>query len=1152
MDLSPLLSLLFDSDAFRNLHGKLSAHPGASLTLNLLRAARPPLMADLARGNPAPILVLTAQAEHALALRDEIQAWNPSLEPLVFSEPAPLFYESSPWGPRTIRERITCLARLSEHSITAGKVPRPLLVIASARALVTPTVPPREFLSATRVLLPGLRASPDSLVRSWIGCGYRMESLVVEPGTASRRGGILDVWPPAESAPVRMEFFGDEVETLRRFDPATQRTEARLDSLRVTPARELLPQDAARLKNPPPSAEPAERGLPESLLPWVYPAAGILDHLPPESLVLVDDFNELRDSVASIEEHALQLRADALESGALTPDAPPANLSWDDVRESLESQRVIYLGSGEEESGQHSLGEGFHPPPRFGGQLKSFVEQAHQLRQNGGRIVVVSRQADRLVEVWKEQRPGSGAPPPPTDSLLSAPAESDLVFVHGALQEGFVFHQLTVLADVDIFGWVRPEPRRRPAPRALGPEAPYADLRPGDFVVHVEFGIGQFTGMVQRTIEGLEREFLQVEFGDGGQVYVPIHQADRLTRYIGADDRPPVLSRLGSPEWTAAREKARRAALDVARDLLALYAKREAAPGRAFPPDAPWQRELEDSFAYTETEDQLRAITEVKADMERARPMDRLICGDVGYGKTEVALRAAFKAVLGGVQVAILVPTTVLAQQHFQTFSQRLAAFPVRVDMLSRFRTPAEQARIVADLAAGDVDILIGTHRLLGADVGFHDLGLLIIDEEQRFGVAHKEHLKRLRTEVDVLTLTATPIPRTLYLSLSGVRDISMINTPPEERMPIITHVGPHSEKLVRQAILREMERGGQVFYLHNRVESIRLVGQHLADLVPEARIRIAHGQMPGDELEKAMDVFVRGEVDILLCTSIIESGLDIPNTNTLIVDRADTFGLAQLYQLRGRVGRGPVRAYAYFFTDKRHRPTPEAYERLQTLAEQTELGAGYAIAMRDLEIRGAGEILGNRQSGHIAAIGFHLYTRLLSQAVRRLRAEREGRVPETEGLPPTVDLPLAAALPEEYVPDRALRLRLYRRMAEFDSLVDLEALRQELADRFGPIPRAAEQLIFQLRVKILAHQAGVEAVTMEGGALVLSVLLEEDSAVAQVDPSARYSKGRVYLPARTPPEEWKPRLLEALDWLAQKRKTAPSTISKAGQKSSA
>jgi transcription-repair coupling factor (superfamily II helicase) len=1138
MDLSRLLPLFQDHPRFSELLKRLqreAASAGAapsSVSLSLLRAARPPLLAALARRLSAPIVLLTARADRALLLRDEIAAWDPQVEPLIFSEPTPVFYEPSPWGPRTVRERITALAGLSA-AVSGGRRDRPLVVIASAHALITPTLPPERFLSAVRSFRPGDSAPPERLAREWVGLGYRAESLVVEPGQFSRRGGIIDIWPPAERSPSRIEFFGDRIDTLRRFDPSTQRTTAKAETLLVTPARELLMPDLERIGRAPADGQLRPDFPFEFWIPSAYPPAGLLDYLPEKGIVALEEWNELGDAVADLEEHALLLRREAVEGGKLAADSPPAHLTWDDVRESLESRIALHLGAGGEDGDPVPLGESFSVAPRFGGILKSFVEQTHRLRQEKHRVMVVSRQADRLLEVWNEQRPGTRAVLVPADSPAAPPAESDLTFVHGSLQEGFSFGGLSLLTDNEVFGWIRPEPRRRPTAKALPPESAYADLKTGDFVVHIEFGIGLFTGLVRRAVDGLDREYLQVEFGDGGQVYVPIHQADRLTRYIGSDDRRPALSRLGSQEWTAVRERAKRAALDTARDMLALYARREASQGRAFSPDTPWQRELESSFPYVETDDQLQAIDEVKRDMQRPRPMDRLICGDVGYGKTEVALRAAFKAVTDGVQVAVLVPTTVLAQQHFQTFSQRLAAFPVRVEMLSRFRTPAEQSRIVGQLGAGTIDILIGTHRLLQRDVAFPNLGLVIIDEEQRFGVSHKEHLKKLRTEVDVLTLTATPIPRTLYLSLSGVRDISTINTPPEERMPILTRVGRYSEKQVRQAVLRELERGGQVFYLHNRVETIRPVREKLAALVPEARIRIAHGQMPEHELEQTMDAFVRRDVDVLLCTSIIESGLDIPNANTLIVDRADTFGLAQLYQLRGRVGRGPVRAYAYFFTDRRHRPTPEAYDRLQALAEQTDLGGGYALAMRDLEIRGAGEILGTRQSGHIAAIGFYLYTRLLSQAVRRLRAEREGRTPEMEHLPPSVDLPLAAALPEEYVPDRSLRLRLYRRMAELAAEDDLSTLRRELEDRFGELPGAAENLLYQLRVKILAQRAGADAVAMEGGVLMIGAVLGGEVAPTAIHPRARYSKGRLYIPVTGETGIWKRELIESLEALA-------------------
>ena len=530
----------------------------------------------------------------------------------------------------------------------------------------------------------------------------------------------------------------------------------------------------------------------------------------------------------------------------------------------------------------------------------------------------------------------------------------------------------------------------------------------------------------------------------------------------------------------------------MAEGLLELYAKRNVVEGHAFSQDTPWQQELEGSFAYIETNDQLRVLDEVKQDMEASRPMDRLVCGDVGFGKTEIALRAAFKAVMDGKQVALLVPTTVLAQQHFQTFRDRMAAFPVEVEMLSRFRTPQQQRKIIYNLSQGGVDIIIGTHRLFSEDVVFKDLGLLIIDEEQRFGVTHKESLKKMRTEVDVLTMTATPIPRTLYMTLTGVRDISTITTPPEERLPIITHVGPYNPRLVRRAILRELERGGQIFFVHNRVQTIQGMRGHLAGLAPEARVGVAHGQMNEKELSERMDDFSNGEIDILLSTSIIESGLDIPNANTLIVDRADTFGLAQLYQLRGRVGRGAQRAYAYFFKHTKRKPTHEGAERLETLAENTQLGAGFSIAMRDLEIRGAGDILGARQHGHVAAVGFHLYTRLLAEAVKSIK-EESGQPLDKDTLAfsvhrplVAVDLPLDTNIPTEYVPDRVMRLGLYRRLADVSTLDEIDSLVDEFNDRFGPLPESVSNLLFQVRVKLLAIDAGLTNISVEGNQMIL------------------------------------------------------------------
>ena len=621
---------------------------------------------------------------------------------------------------------------------------------------------------------------------------------------------------------------------------------------------------------------------------------------------------------------------------------------------------------------------------------------------------------------------------------------------------------------------------------------------------------------------------------------MPAGQADRLTRYVGPDHHDPVINRLGGERWNKAKTRVEEEVIQVAQELLDLYARRQTVTGYAFSPDTAWQQELEASFPYIETEDQLQVLFQVKTDMERARPMDRLICGDVGYGKTEIALRAAFKAVMDGKQVAVLVPTTVLAQQHYDTFIRRMSGFPVEVRMLSRFRTPRQQRIILSSLIKGSVDIVIGTHRLLSRDVIFKDLGLLIVDEEQRFGVAHKEKIKAKRADIDVLTLTATPIPRTMYMALTGVRDISRINTPPEERLPIVTHVGAYDPGLVQRAIWRELERGGQVFYVHNRVMTIQAVKSHLANLVPEARIGIAHGQMAEKDLAERMREFTRGEIDVLLSTSIIESGLDIPNANTLIVDRADRFGLAQLYQLRGRVGRGAQRAYAYFFKERHGRPTLEGRLRLETIAEHTDLGAGYSIAMRDLEIRGSGDILGTRQSGYIAAVGFHLYTRLLADAVNRIKKDQGG--PEsiqelaTQILRPLVkiDLPLSVGIPEDYIQDQSVRLSLYRRAASISQMAEIDQLESEFTDRFGPLPATVENFLRQLELKLMAEQAGVESIFIQYGKLALGY--PEGKALPQpweFDMKVKFGESTVWLPFDPGQEGWLGNLKAVLKGLA-------------------
>lgn len=1113
MNLSGLLAPFESLETYRTLRADLKSGE-LPPPLGLLRAARPALLAALSQDLQRPMLIVAGSVERAKSLAHSLRDWSSTPECILhFPEPPTLFYERAPWTEEVIAGRLQVLSSL--HSQSADSQ----LIIASTRALMQRTLPLHQFSLSIRDLRVGQTLDLERALARWAGLGYEPVSVVEAPGQFSHRGGILDIFPPADFLPARIELFGSQIESLRRFDPATQRSqewaEARQGGgVTITPAREPLPRHGPRIADL--VAAQLTRDLPadarleleahhqgllaaapfpglEFYLPYFYTdSAMLLDYFPAETLLVVDDPQELADAWAGLEEDGVALRAAAQESGALPAGYPLPYVTWDEWSEKLADRPLLTLGRGDEAGGYlASLADCFVPGPHWGGQLKLLLERIHTAQAGGGQVIVVSQQARRLAELWGAEREYAA----PVEELYQSPQDT-LTFVQGSLAEGWVlrgvdlgqpFSSIHLWTDAEIFGWRRPQPRRPIHRRKVAPESFFSDFTPGDFVVHVEYGIGVFRGLVTRAMEGIEREYLLVEYKENDRLYVPIHQADRISRYIGAGDRPPRINRLGTARWQTVKARAKKAAEEVARELLELYAARELAAGHAFGPDEPWQAELEASFPYFETEDQLRAITDVKADMEKPKPMDRLICGDVGYGKTEVALRAAFKAVLDGKQVAILVPTTVLAQQHYATFRQRLAPFPVEVEMLSRFRSRAEQRKILEKLLIGQVDIVIGTHRLLQKDVAFADLGLLVIDEEQRFGVTHKERLKCMRTEVDVLTLTATPIPRTLYMAITGVRDISTIETPPEERLPVTTYVGAYDAQLARRAILRELERGGQVFYVHNRVQTIEMTRRKLERLLPGATFAVGHGQMREADLERVMSSFVLGEIDVLVCTSIIESGLDIPNANTLIIERADRFGLAQLYQLRGRVGRGAQRAYAYFFHNRLSRLTTEARQRLETMRETTELGAGYTIAMRDLEIRGAGDILGTRQSGQIVAVGFDLYIRLLRRSVQELKARRAGQSPPPEPLGGIrIDLPLPVRLPPDYVPGTRLRLQVYRRLAELGSMAQIDEMEQELADRFGPLPPDVQNLMYQLRLKALARDAGVGGIGVEGGRLSL------------------------------------------------------------------
>jgi transcription-repair coupling factor (superfamily II helicase) len=892
-------------------------------------------------------------------------------------------------------------------------------------------------------------------------------------------------------------------------------------------------------------AEPLSQGTPfqylEHYLPWLYPqSVNLLDYAPDDVLIVIEDLDELQETVAELENSATATREEQQRDQHIPPDFPIPYVTWETLQKSLEGRRVVHLSSSSEDTNDN-FSQVFTPGIRHGGQLKPMLSQVRTLTHKGGRAVIVTEQTARLSELWKEQ--DSYGYIPILNDLTDKPRAAIVQLVTGTLQEGWSLHlengETLLITDAELFGWNRQEPRRRKTTRrAKLPEADYADWQIGDYVVHADYGIGRFAGMQHRTLDGNERQYLVLEFAGNDAVFVPIHQADRLTRYVGVDDSPPALSKLGQPEWTRIRSRANKAIQDEAEELLALYAERAKAEGHAFAPDNHWQQELEASFPYVETEDQLRAIREVKADMEKSTPMDRLICGDVGYGKTEVALRAAFKAVMDGKQVAVLVPTTILAQQHYETFRNRLAAFPIKIEQMSRFRTKEEQDKVLPRLLSGEVDIIVGTHRILSDDIQLKNLGLVIIDEEQRFGVKQKEHFKRLRTQVDVLTLTATPIPRTLYMSMTGVRDISMIQTPPDERLPVVTHVSAYDEHVIRQAIMREMERGGQIFVVHNRIRTLDALHDRLEELVPEVRIITGHGQMNERQLENVMAAFGRGEYDVLLSTSIIENGIDIPNANTLIVDRADWFGLSQLYQLRGRVGRSAQQAYACFFYHKDSKLTEEARARLETLAENTGLGSGYQIAMRDLEIRGAGDILSTRQTGHVAAIGLHLYTQLLTQAIQQLKGTSEGEptpILATNSI--ILDLPLPAYLPDDWIPEISLRLQIYRRIASLTARHDVDVMREELRDRFGQLPGAVEGLLYQIETKLLAQQAGATAIMARTGVIQIKlpylVEINRDALAHSLGDDVTVSRVAVNFP-QDDHEHWKRRLLDILRQLAE------------------
>ena len=1126
-------------------------------------ALRPYLIAGLAEigagGQTRPTLVVVGDDRAARELAGDLRAWLYPRQVRYYPSRG-VAYESHLAPPaHLVGLRVAALDALLGSGSGAGgarsggggsaggrgsagaSAPEPPVVVVSAVALSEkvpdPALRPRSF-----TLRRGELLDLEECANELAAAGYERVDQVQERGEFAVRGGILDVFPATEERAVRVELFDIEIESLRWFSTFTQRSLGDVEQVEIAPAAELAAEhrELAQIA----SLEDAENRPDIAELLPVERFGALLDLLDADTQLLIAAEEEL---APALEDHWSDVCAAFHDQ-----DAHHLYVSPRELEPVLRERARIWLSA--LASGQE-LEFRAQSADTAARSLSEAEPELEKLVRSGYRTVVAfPRRGEgeraaynlaRLKATWLEE-PGEGAgrdgaPAGASVDVGAVPLEASLRFAAASLREGFVAPSLKLA--------VFPEHRllrRRRAERAESPTGvasrrgalrSFTELRTGDIVVHEDHGVARFAGFETRTVADVTRDYLYLEYQGDDRVYVPTDQLAKISRYVGAGSEGaggPPLSKLGGSRWEAMKTRARRAAQELAGELLSLYAERRRRSGHAFEPDSDWEREFEERFPYTETPDQREAIELVKADMESPRPMDRLICGDVGYGKTEVALRAAFKAATQGKQVLMLAPTTILAQQHFGTFSERLADYPVTVDHVSRFRSAAEQKAAIAGFGKGGVDILIGTHRVLSRDVRAKDLGLLVVDEEQRFGVKQKELLRQLKLKVDVISMSATPIPRTLQMSLAGLRDISVIETPPEGRRPVRTYVGEYEEELVKQAIMREHDRGGQAFFLHNRVESIEETAERLRALCPGVRFTVAHGQMAEGELETVMMEYLQGGAEVLVCTSIIESGIDIPQANTLIVEHADAFGLAQLYQIRGRVGRSRERAYAYLLYDSAAALTPEAAQRLAALSDYTELGSGLQIAMRDLEIRGAGNLLGDEQSGHVAALGFELYMQMLDEAVREAGPEEEGEaLPE----PVRLDVKVDAYVPPDYVPYEQAKIEIHRRVAGALEVADVERLREELEDRFGPVPEPLANLLALQRARIKLGQAGARDVSLRGERLAVTPI-ELDSARArrlrEQLPQALYESGRSQVSVRVPPEgpERFPAVVHAADTL--------------------
>ncbi|MCL1905650.1 MAG: transcription-repair coupling factor [Clostridiales bacterium] len=1075
-----LLQIWREAEEYAAIRGAVKAGQAASLT-GLPPAAKAAFAAALYSEARRPSLILTAQEDEARAVYENIRPFLGE-EALYFPVMELLPFEVCARNIELNAERIAVLSALSR-----GKRP---LVVAGASAILR-RLPPADIFAGEHISIgPGSVIRPAELAARLAEMGYERSRLTEIPGSFSLRGSIVDIFPITALTPSRLEFFDDELESIRYFDPASQLSAEALPELLIPPGRELplspevrvraakaldkeMEQMSRALVGPAkrqlretfgPVREYLDRGIwqtgMESLLTYFYPEAGsLLDYLPKDDcLLMLSEPGQIKELSEQQQRERELNYYDMLESGKLLPSFYHNFLGHSQLQEQFAARRPILLNQLESGPSGLDVGEARHIKardlPSYAHDPKQFTIDCRHFAAERRRVFISASSETRLKRVNEIIRDAGF----PAVRILRA------AFNKGYDSESL---KLALITEQELFA----QEGKRKARRLYhggGKIESFLDLQPGDHVVHITQGIGRYIGVERLTVEEISRDYLLIMYAGDDKLYLPVDQLDLIQKYIGNEGAAPRLYKLGGGEWQRVKARVRASVRDMARELLQLYAARAAARGFALSADSNWQREFEDAFPYEETPDQLQAIEDIKDDMESVKVMDRLLCGDVGYGKTEIALRAAFKAVMDGKQVALLAPTTVLAQQHQRTITERFAGYPLRLGCLSRFATPTEQKKLVNALAAGEIDIMVGTHRLLSADVRYKDLGLLIVDEEQRFGVAHKEKIKSMRGNVDVLTLSATPIPRTLHMALTGMRDMSIIATPPQDRRPVQTYVLEYQERLIREAVLRELARGGQVYFVHNRVHNIYERATALQQLLPKARIAVAHGQMREKELECVMMEFVEEGADILLCTTIIESGLDIPNVNTLIVDEADHFGLSQLYQLRGRVGRSERQAFAYF-TYRRDKAINEtAQKRLIAIRDFTELGAGFKIAMRDLELRGAGNILGPEQSGHIMAVGFDLYCRLLKEEM----AIQAGQAPvREEAISAQMELQLNAFIPNSYIEDSGLKVEVYKRVAACESLGEVDDLAAVLIDRYGSLPAPLNNLLLLGKVKALAKQ---------------------------------------------------------------------------------